>query len=106
MSKKVLNVEAAESIKKNQLEELDGFKLGEEVWAYLHDGSVGHGVITTLSTSPSGNSATFCDKESNKFRNVYVADLSRVEIKGRRRPRPKREESGIMKLRLRPGEVS
>ena len=106
MSKKVLNVEAAESIKKNQLEELDGFKLGEEVWAYLHDGSVGHGVITTLSTSPSGNSATFCDKESNKFRNVYVADLSRVEIKGRRRPRPKREESGIMKLRFRPGEVS
>jgi hypothetical protein len=106
VSKKVLNVEAAESIKKNQLEELDGFKLGEEVWAYLHDGSVGHGVITTLSTSPSGNSATFCDKESNKFRNVYVADLSRVEIKGRRRPRPKREESGIMKLRLRPGEVS
>ena len=103
MSKKVLNVEAAESIKKNQLEELDGFKLGEEVWAYLPDGSIGHGIISSLHIAPSGNCAAFCDKGSNKFRNVYIADLSRTELKGRR-PRPKVDKTTLMKLRLQPGE--
>lgn len=103
MSKKVLSVEAAEAIKKNQLEELDGFKLGEEVWAYLPDGSIGHGIIASLHIAPSGNCAAFCDKSSNKFRNVYVAELSRTELKGRR-PRPKNDKTTLMKLRLPPSE--
>jgi hypothetical protein len=107
MAKKMISVEAAESIKRSQIQELSGFKLGDQVWARLADGSVGTGVIETLYDSASGQSATFYDKNGSKFRTVYLADLSREEIKGRRKSQGKGAAGasvGIMKLRLKSGE--
>ena len=38
MSKKIINTEAAERIKLNQIQTLEGFSLGDMVWARLQDG--------------------------------------------------------------------
>jgi hypothetical protein len=107
MSKKLLNTEAVENAKRNQIEEIDGWKLGEEIWARLSDGSIGQGKITTLHDAASGKSATFFDTVGSKFRTVYLVDLSREEIKGRRKSKGKGAAGtsvGIMKLRLTPEE--
>jgi hypothetical protein len=107
MSKKMPNVEAVENAKRNQIDELEGFKLGEEVWAWVADGSVGTGKISGFHDSASGKSATFYDTNGGKFRTVYLTDLSRTEIKGRRKSKGKGAagaSTGIMKLRIQPGE--
>jgi len=107
MSKKMLNTEAVEAAKKNQIDELEGFKLGEEVWAWVADGSIGTGKISGFHDSPSGKSATFYDTNGGKFRTVYLAELSRTAIKGRRKSKGKGAagaSTGIMKLRIQPGE--
>ena len=109
MSKKLLNVEAVENAKRNQIDEIDGWKLGEEIWARLSDGEVGKGKITTLHDAASGKSATFFDTVGSKFRTVYLAELSREEIKGRRKSKGKGAAGanvGIMKLRIQPGETA
>ena len=109
MSKKLLNVEAVENAKRNQIDEIDGWKLGEEIWARLSDGAVGKGKITTLHDAASGKSATFFDTVGSKFRTVYLAELSREEIKGRRKSKGKGAAGanvGIMKLRIQPGETA
>ena len=109
MSKKLLNVEAVENAKRNQIDEIDGWKLGEEIWARLSDGAVGKGKITTLHDAASGKSATFFDTVGSKFRTVYLAELSREEIKGRRKSKGKGASGanvGIMKLRIQPGETA
>jgi hypothetical protein len=107
MSKKLTNVEAVERTKQDQIQELGGFKLGEEIWARLSDGSIGFGAISTLHDSPSGQAAGFYDRNGSKFRTVYLAEISREEIKGRRKSKGKGAAGaavGIMKLRLQPGE--
>ena len=108
MSKKMPNVEAAENAKRNQIEELDGFKLGDEVWARVAEGSIGHGKISGFHEAASGKSATFYDNNGGKFRTVYLVDLSREELKGRRKAQGKGAAAagtGIMKLRIKPGET-
>jgi hypothetical protein len=107
MSKKMLNTEAVEAAKKNQIDELEGFKLGEEVWAWVADGSIGTGKISGFHDAPSGKSATFYDTNGGKFRTVYLAELSREALKGRRKTKGKGAAgaaTGIMKLRIQPGE--
>lgn len=103
MAKKMISVEAAEAATRGKIQELEGFKLGDQVWARLADGSVGTGVIETLYDSPSGQSATFYDKNGSKFRTVYLGELSREEIKGRRKSQGKGAAAagvGVMKLRM------
>ena len=105
MSKKQISAEAVEKIKQSQIQELEGFKLGDEVWARLADGSIGHGNIESLHDSPTAKSASFYDKNGSKFRTVYLQDLSREEIKGRRKSKGKGAAAagvGIMRLRLTP----
>ena len=105
MSKKTINTEAAERIKQNQIQTLGGFSLGDMVWARLQDGSVGYGSISYLYDAAAGQSACFCDKESNKFRTVALSELSREEIKGRRKKLPKGGASaGFGHMRIKPAE--
>ncbi len=109
MAKKMISTEAAESVARSKIQELDGFKLGDQVWARLADGSVGTGVIETLYESASGHSATFYDKNGSKFRTVHLVDLSREEIKGRRKSQGKGAAAagvGVMRLRLGQNEVT
>ena len=109
MSKRLLNVEAVENAKKNQIDELEGFKLGEEIWAWVADGSIGTGKISGFHDSPTGKSATFYDTNGSKFRTVYLAEISREALKGRRKSKGKGAAGanvGIMKLRIQPGEIA
>ena len=45
MSKKLLNVEAVENAKRNQIDEIDGWKLGDEIWAITQS------ILTQISPS-------------------------------------------------------
>jgi hypothetical protein len=108
LSKKQLSADAVEKLKQNQIQELDGFKIGDEVWARLSDGSIGHGNIESLHDSATAKSASFYDKIGSKFRTVYLQDLSREELKGRRKSKGKGAAAsgvGIMKLRLTPEDT-
>ena len=85
---------------KSKIEELDGFKIGDEIWAHLREGTVGHGKISEFHESPSEKSATFYDEVGEKYRSVLVSDLSREELKKLRKTRAPREDLGAIRIRM------
>lgn len=100
MIRKISNmtVEAA----KSKIEEMDGFKIGDEIWVHLREGTVGHGKISEFHESPSEKSVTFYDEVGEKYRSVLVADLSREELKKLRKTRAPREDLGAIRPRMSP----
>jgi len=105
MAKKVLSPEAAERVNSAPaIEELDGFKLGDEVWARLSDGAIAFGKITMLHDAAGGKAATLYDTLGSKYRTVPIDELSREQIKGRRKSKGKGAAAAgvgsLFKLRL------
>lgn len=87
MIRKPVNSAATEAARISQMGELDGYKIGDEIWALLREGAVGHGKITELHASQTENSVTFYDEEGGKYRCVRTLDLSREELKKVRKSR-------------------
>jgi hypothetical protein len=111
MAKKVLSPEAAERVNTAPtIEELEGYKLGEEVWARLSDGAVAFGKITMLHSPEGGKAATLYDTIGSKYRTVPLGELSREQIKGRRKSKGRGAAAAgvgsLIKLRLRPEETA
>ena len=105
MAKKVLSPEAAERVNAAPtIEELDGFKLGEEVWARLSDGAIAFGKITMFHEAVSGKAATLYDTIGSKYRTVPLEEVSREQLKGRRKSKGKGAAAAgvgsLFKLRL------
>jgi hypothetical protein len=85
MSKKMLNTEAVEAAKKNQIDELEGFKLGEEVWAWVADGSIGTGKISGFHESAWG--ARGVTLGSDVPREVWQAAIEQALAEASHHPR-------------------
>ena len=105
MAKKVLSPEAAERVNSAPaIEELEGYKLGEEVWARLSDGAIAFGRITMLHSPESGKAATLYDTIGSKYRTVPIEELSREQLKGRRKSKGRGAAAAgvgsLFKLRL------